>query len=178
MDPARARSDQRRRHARRRCRRHVGGQRLRRSSPRSWPPAWRPPPLRTVTASMPWRPLDQGDWYYRFRVGDYTSPVGSTRPAPEAERRRRLGQLCGRELPELRGRSVRRAPRSRRAFTRLRRLARRLHLRGCRRARRRSGGARAPRSRANDARRLSQPLRPLQDRSASAGSAPRRARGS
>ncbi|MEY2401441.1 MAG: alkaline phosphatase [Ilumatobacteraceae bacterium] len=27
-------------------------------------------------------PLDQGTWYYRFRVGQYTSPVGTTRPAP------------------------------------------------------------------------------------------------
>ena len=26
--------------------------------------------------------LDQGDWFYRFRVGSYTSPVGITRPAP------------------------------------------------------------------------------------------------
>ena len=29
-------------------------------------------------------PLDQGDWFYRFRVGDFTSPVGTTRPAPGA----------------------------------------------------------------------------------------------
>jgi alkaline phosphatase D len=27
-------------------------------------------------------PLDAGDWYYRFRVGDYTSPTGLTRRAP------------------------------------------------------------------------------------------------
>ena len=26
--------------------------------------------------------LDQGDWFYRFRVGTYISPVGVTRPAP------------------------------------------------------------------------------------------------
>lgn len=26
--------------------------------------------------------LDQGDWFYRFRVGTYISPVGITRPAP------------------------------------------------------------------------------------------------
>ena len=118
-------------------------------------------------------PLDQGDWYYRFRVGDYTSPVGSTRPAPDAERRRRVDELRRRELSELRGRSVRRAPRSCRAHTRLRRLAGRLHLRGCGRARRRSRGARAPRARADHARRVSQPIRPLQDRSAPAGRAPR-----
>jgi alkaline phosphatase D len=30
-------------------------------------------------------PLDQGTWYYRFRVGQYTSPVGTTRPAPAAD---------------------------------------------------------------------------------------------
>ena len=41
------------------------------------------------------------------------------------------------ELPELRGRSVRRAPRSRRALARLRRVPRRLHLRGRRRSRQR-----------------------------------------
>jgi len=29
--------------------------------------------------------LDQGDWFYRFRVGSYTSPVGFTRPAPPAD---------------------------------------------------------------------------------------------
>ncbi len=29
--------------------------------------------------------LDQGAWYYRFRVGTYTSPVGVTRPAPPAD---------------------------------------------------------------------------------------------
>ena len=29
-------------------------------------------------------PLDQGTWFYRFRVGQYTSPVGTTRPAPGA----------------------------------------------------------------------------------------------
>jgi alkaline phosphatase D len=29
-------------------------------------------------------PLDQGTWYYRFRVGQYTSPVGATRAAPDA----------------------------------------------------------------------------------------------
>ncbi|MDO8362812.1 MAG: alkaline phosphatase D family protein [Actinomycetota bacterium] len=29
-------------------------------------------------------PLEQGDWYYRFRVGGYTSLVGLTRPAPAA----------------------------------------------------------------------------------------------
>ncbi len=29
--------------------------------------------------------LDQGDWFYRFRVGSYTSPVGVTRPAPPAD---------------------------------------------------------------------------------------------
>jgi alkaline phosphatase D len=29
-------------------------------------------------------PLDQGDCFYRFRVGDYTSPVGTTRAAPDA----------------------------------------------------------------------------------------------
>ena len=29
-------------------------------------------------------PLDQGTWYYRFRVGQYTSPVGVTRAAPDA----------------------------------------------------------------------------------------------
>ena len=28
--------------------------------------------------------LDAGDWYYRFEVGGYTSPVGLTRPAPAA----------------------------------------------------------------------------------------------
>lgn len=28
-------------------------------------------------------PLDQGTWYYRFRVGQYVSPVGTTRPAPD-----------------------------------------------------------------------------------------------
>ena len=28
--------------------------------------------------------LDQGNWYYRFRVGQYTSPIGTTRPAPAA----------------------------------------------------------------------------------------------
>jgi alkaline phosphatase D len=30
-------------------------------------------------------PLDQGTWYYRFRVGQYTSAVGTTRPAPTAD---------------------------------------------------------------------------------------------
>jgi alkaline phosphatase D len=30
-------------------------------------------------------PLNQGRWYYRFRVGQYTSPVGTTRPAPDAD---------------------------------------------------------------------------------------------
>jgi alkaline phosphatase D len=30
-------------------------------------------------------PLDQGTWFYRFRVGQYTSPVGTTRPAPAAD---------------------------------------------------------------------------------------------
>ena len=29
-------------------------------------------------------PLAEGDWFYRFRVGDYTSPVGTTRPTPAA----------------------------------------------------------------------------------------------
>jgi alkaline phosphatase D len=29
-------------------------------------------------------PLDQGSWFYRFRVGQYTSPVGTTRAAPDA----------------------------------------------------------------------------------------------
>jgi len=29
--------------------------------------------------------LDRGDWFYRFRVGSYTSPVGVTRPAPPAD---------------------------------------------------------------------------------------------
>ncbi|HAN34324.1 MAG TPA: alkaline phosphatase, partial [Acidimicrobiaceae bacterium] len=29
--------------------------------------------------------LEQGEWFYRFRVGQYTSPVGSTRPAPAAD---------------------------------------------------------------------------------------------
>ena len=29
--------------------------------------------------------LDQGDWFYRFRVGRYTSPVGITRPAPASD---------------------------------------------------------------------------------------------
>ena len=29
-------------------------------------------------------PLDQGQSFYRFRVGDYTSPVGTTRAAPDA----------------------------------------------------------------------------------------------
>jgi alkaline phosphatase D len=29
-------------------------------------------------------PLEQGIWYYRFRVGTYTSPVGTTRAAPDA----------------------------------------------------------------------------------------------
>ncbi|MEP7115029.1 MAG: alkaline phosphatase D family protein, partial [Ilumatobacteraceae bacterium] len=28
--------------------------------------------------------LDQGTWFYRFRVGQYVSPVGSTRPAPDS----------------------------------------------------------------------------------------------
>jgi alkaline phosphatase D len=28
-------------------------------------------------------PLDQGSWYYRFRVGQYVSPVGTTSPAPD-----------------------------------------------------------------------------------------------
>jgi alkaline phosphatase D len=28
--------------------------------------------------------LEQGDWFYRFRVGTYTSPVGATRAAPDA----------------------------------------------------------------------------------------------
>ncbi len=28
-------------------------------------------------------PLDQGAWYYRFRVGQYVSPVGMTSPAPD-----------------------------------------------------------------------------------------------
>jgi alkaline phosphatase D len=28
--------------------------------------------------------LDQGSWFYRFRVGQYTSPVGTTRAAPDA----------------------------------------------------------------------------------------------
>ena len=28
--------------------------------------------------------LDQGTWFYRFRVGQYTSQVGTTRPAPDA----------------------------------------------------------------------------------------------
>ena len=27
-------------------------------------------------------PLDEGTWYYRFRVGQYTSPIGTTSPAP------------------------------------------------------------------------------------------------
>src|SRR4029079_18711995 len=27
--------------------------------------------------------LDQGSWFFRFRVGDYTSPVGTTRVAPD-----------------------------------------------------------------------------------------------
>jgi alkaline phosphatase D len=30
-------------------------------------------------------PLGQGTWFYRFRVGQYTSPVGTTRPAPTAD---------------------------------------------------------------------------------------------
>ena len=29
-------------------------------------------------------PLDQGSWFYRFRVGQYTSPVGTTRAGPDA----------------------------------------------------------------------------------------------
>ena len=29
--------------------------------------------------------IEQGDWFYRFRVGSYTSPVGVTRPAPPAD---------------------------------------------------------------------------------------------
>ncbi len=29
--------------------------------------------------------LDQGDWFYRFRVGSYTSAVGVTRPAPPSD---------------------------------------------------------------------------------------------
>jgi alkaline phosphatase D len=29
-------------------------------------------------------PLDRGSWFYRFRVGGYISPVGTTRAAPEA----------------------------------------------------------------------------------------------
>lgn len=29
--------------------------------------------------------LEQGDWFYRFRVGSYTSPIGVTRPAPAAD---------------------------------------------------------------------------------------------
>ena len=29
-------------------------------------------------------PLDQGSWFYRFRVGQYTSPLGTTRAAPDA----------------------------------------------------------------------------------------------
>ena len=29
-------------------------------------------------------PLEQGSWFYRFRVGQYTSPVGTTRAAPDA----------------------------------------------------------------------------------------------
>lgn len=28
--------------------------------------------------------LDQGTWFYRFRVGDFVSPVGTTSPAPSA----------------------------------------------------------------------------------------------
>jgi alkaline phosphatase D len=30
-------------------------------------------------------PLDQGTWFYRFRVGSFTSPTGVTRPAPSAD---------------------------------------------------------------------------------------------
>ena len=29
-------------------------------------------------------PLEQGSWFYRFRVGQYTSPFGTTRAAPDA----------------------------------------------------------------------------------------------
>jgi alkaline phosphatase D len=29
-------------------------------------------------------PMDQGSWFYRFRVGGYISPVGTTRAAPDA----------------------------------------------------------------------------------------------
>ncbi len=39
-------------------------------------PAW----AHTVHAVVP---LQQGTWYYRFRVGKYTSPVGTTRAAPD-----------------------------------------------------------------------------------------------
>ena len=28
--------------------------------------------------------IDEGDWFYRFRVGEYTSPVGITRRSPDA----------------------------------------------------------------------------------------------
>ncbi|MGB8858330.1 MAG: alkaline phosphatase D family protein [Ilumatobacteraceae bacterium] len=27
--------------------------------------------------------LEPGDWFFRFRVGEYTSPIGTTRPSPE-----------------------------------------------------------------------------------------------
>ncbi len=30
-------------------------------------------------------PLEQGTWYYRFLVGSFTSPTGTTRPAPPAD---------------------------------------------------------------------------------------------
>jgi alkaline phosphatase D len=36
----------------------------------------------TVHATVP---LDQGVWYYRFRVGRYVSPIGTTKPAPPAD---------------------------------------------------------------------------------------------
>ena len=80
-------------------------------------------------------PLDQGTWYYRFRVGQYTSPVGATRAAPGRQRRSRPGDLRRRQLSELRGRSICGPPRPGRARARLRGVPRGLHLRvtGCRR---------------------------------------------
>ena len=95
--------------------------------------------------------------------------------APAGAGRRASIELTLRQrvVPELRGRVLRRAPRPRRAGAGLRRLARRLHLRGGRRGIRRRGRALPRHRRGRRPRRLPPALRPLQDRRRPAGRAPR-----
>ncbi len=114
----------------------------------------------TGTASTPSRRSTRATWFYRFRVGAVHQPGGHDPPG--ARRRRRGRRSDVRRRPVARTTPTATTPRiatSAEQHTRLRRLARRLHLRGSRRTGRRPAGAGTPRSRADHARGVSQPLR-------------------